>query len=106
MEIVDYLAFTAMRDIGNIQRPAYEELPNTFLYRHALGIAVYLLKWIRTGGQRKIRPENIRNDLIDVNFATYATYFDGILTSDKRLLQLFNEMMVLLEMIKHNVKNN
>lgn len=49
------------------------------------------------------RPEKVRNDLIDANFATFATYFDGILTNDKKLFGLYTETHVLLEIIKRNV---
>ena len=30
-----------------------------------------------------MRVDRLRNDLIDVIFATYATYFDGLMSRDK-----------------------
>lgn len=86
-----------------VKRPKYGELPNTFLYRVSLAHVVYMIQWIREGSQMNTRPEKVRNDLIDANFATFATYFDGILTNDKKLFGLYTETHVLLEIIKRNV---
>ena len=36
-----------------------------------------------------IRPEKLRNDMVDVNFAAYALYFDGILTNDQKLRAVY-----------------
>lgn len=41
------------------------------------------------GGAKQVKPTNIRNDLIDVIFAAYATYFDGILSADKKLNTIY-----------------
>ena len=104
MELVDELAVRAMKDHPHgVKRPKYEELPNTFLYRISLAHVVYIIRWIREGSQVGTRPEKVRNDLIDVNFATYATYFDGILTNDKKLFGLYRETHFLLNIIKRNV---
>jgi hypothetical protein len=37
------------------------------------------------GGAKLVKPEGIRNDLIDVSFAVYATYFVGVLSADKKV---------------------
>lgn len=33
----------------------------------------------------------MRNDLIDVSFAAYATYFDGILTNDEKAKFIYSD---------------
>jgi hypothetical protein len=40
---------------------------------------MYLLanRWISVSGAHQAKPEIIRNDLVDVNFAVFATYFDA-----------------------------
>jgi hypothetical protein len=43
------------------------------------------------GGAGKTKPEKLRNDVIDINFAAFATYFDGLITSDKRAAQIYEE---------------
>ena len=38
----------------------------------------------------------MRNDLVDINFVAYATYFDGILSADKKLGEIYDEASWLL----------
>jgi hypothetical protein len=73
------------------------EVRNTFIFRYALCGYVSILKRIEDGGAGKTKPEKLRNDVIDVNFAAFATYFDGLLTSDKRAGEIYAEAEFLLE---------
>ncbi len=50
---------------------------SAYLFRYALGIIIYLLWWIRTGSPKLERVDRIRNDLIDLSFVVYGTYYDG-----------------------------
>jgi hypothetical protein len=43
------------------------------------------------GGAHQAKPERIRNDLVDVTFAVFATYFDGLLTGDKKIDEIYHE---------------
>ncbi len=79
--------------------PDVVELPNTFIFRSTLCGYLLFLRWISVGGARKIRPERMRNDIVDVNFAAYATYFDGLLTEDKKLNGIYREAEFLLAAI-------
>jgi hypothetical protein len=68
--------------------PAVTELPelaearDTFLFRYALCTYALILKAIEGGGVKK-NPEKLLNTMVDANFATFATYFDGLMTRDK-----------------------
>jgi hypothetical protein len=53
--------------------PPPHELPNTFLFRTALCVYVLLKRWISVGGAHQAKPEKLRNDMVDVNFAVFAT---------------------------------
>lgn len=55
-----------------------------YLFRFALGIVILLLWWIRCGSQPVVRLDKMSNDLIDLSFAVYATYFDGFVTQDEK----------------------
>ena len=44
-----------------------------------------------------LRSERIRNDLVDLNFAVFGTYFNGLMTNDTRLLDLYVGLRVFLE---------
>jgi hypothetical protein len=71
--------------------PPTHELTNTFLFRIAL--CMYLLgkRWTSVGGAHQAKPERLRNDLVDVNFVVYATYFDGFLTADRKASDIYQE---------------
>jgi hypothetical protein len=76
--------------------PRGPEVRNTFIFRYALCGYVSILKRIENGGAGKTKSEKSRNDVIDVNFAAFATYFDGLLTSDKRAGETYAEAALLL----------
>lgn len=76
--------------------PSYEELPNTFMFR--VSLACYLLAITRAahGGVRDMRPDKLRNDLVDMMFVAYGSYFDGVLTDDEGVKRILTETCLLL----------
>jgi hypothetical protein len=76
-----------------------DELPNTFLFRWALCLFLWILDWISIAGPKGVKPEKILNDLVDVNFATFATYFDGLLSMDKKAHRIYQQAAIGLESI-------
>lgn len=72
------------------------QIRNTFVFRFALCGYVSMLKRIEEGGVGNVKAEKLRNDVIDVNFATFATYFDGLLTDDKRANSIYEHAAFLL----------
>lgn len=77
-------------------RPRSRQQRNTFVFRYAICSYVSILKRIRDGSAAKIKHEKLRNDVVDANFATFATYFDGFLTSDTRAGEIYAESEILL----------
>jgi hypothetical protein len=73
-----------------------DELPNTFLFRTALCTFVWALDWIAVGGPKNVKTENIRNDLVDINFASFATYFDGLLSLDQKMIRIYQRAAFVL----------
>jgi hypothetical protein len=69
--------------------PKPHEWPHTFIYRNSIVKYVYFFRWIQNGSPSTINEVKVRNDLIDMNFATYATFFDGLMTKDKKLEELY-----------------
>jgi hypothetical protein len=57
---------------------------DAYLYRYALAIMIYVLWWIRGGSRPPQRLDRVRNDLIDLGFATSGTYFTGLMTDDAK----------------------
>lgn len=80
-------------------RPDREDLPNTYIFRAALCAYLLTLDWISVGGATAARGANattIRNDMVDVNFAAYATFFDGLLSSDEKVQRIHAEARLFL----------
>lgn len=62
--------------------PELAEARDTFLFRYALCTYALILKAIEGGGVKK-NSQKLLNTMVDANFATFATYFDGLMTRDK-----------------------
>ncbi len=81
----------------NVQRlPTYEELPNTFIFRAALCTYLLALERGALGGANSTSPAKLRNDMIDMNFAAYGTFFDGVLSADVRVLRIHEQACLFL----------
>lgn len=78
---------------------------SAYLFRYALGIVIYLLWWIRTGSPKLERVERIRNDLIDLSFAVYGTYYDGFLTADRKAEWMFQNLSRALEAARTSARD-
>lgn len=63
-----------------------------YLYRYSLALVVYLLRWIMNGSQPHKRLERTRNDLIDLCFAVYGTYYEGLMTADRKASWMHDQL--------------
>ncbi len=79
--------------------PDFDELQNSFIFRYSLCAYLLVLNWISEGGVVGVKPEKMRNDLVDMNYVAFATYFDGLITNDKKANQIYEESMVVLRKI-------
>jgi hypothetical protein len=77
-------------------RPTFEELPNTFIFRTALCTYLLALDWTANGGAQNASPVKLRNDLVDMHFAAYGTYFDGLLSADAKVGRIYTEACIWL----------
>jgi hypothetical protein len=69
--------------------PQKDEVPNRFIFRIAISAFFLALDWISVGGAKNVRPDRMRNDLVDISFAAFATYFDDLLTEDQKLTDIY-----------------
>ena len=98
--VLDISAFLCAAHPNVTQLPTAAELPNTFIFRAALSILLLAWRWIGVGGAGKVKDAaRLRNDMVDSFLAAYATYFDGLLTFDRKLRQLYAGAVVLLKTI-------
>jgi hypothetical protein len=94
------VAAMMFRDHPRVKRmPNWQEVQNTFIFRYAVCAYLIILRYISTGGAKGKKLENTRNDFVDGNFAAYATFFDGLLTSDEKLKQLYKDTCSVLKML-------
>jgi hypothetical protein len=86
------IAATAFRDHPNVRtKPTYAELPNTYIFRVSLCAYLLALDWGARGGASGAAHARLRNDFVDMSFAAYATYFDGLMTDDAKVRRIHQE---------------
>lgn len=84
---------------AKIRRPTVNSRVNTFFYRYSLATLLYFLRWVRTGSQQSKRHDRVRNDFIDLTFATFGTYFNGLMSGDERARETHLELRNVLTML-------
>lgn len=83
----------------NLVSPNDTDLSNSFIFRFSLCMYLLTLDWISNGGAVGVKPERMRNDLVDMNYVAYATFFDGIMTNDNKATKIYYESKYVLERI-------
>ena len=61
----------------------------SFPFRFALCTYVLALHWAVKGGYQSASTHTIRNDFTDATYASYATFYDGIITLDQKLNEIY-----------------
>lgn len=69
-----------------------------FGFRYSLCVLLYTLGWVRTGSQRDRPVEKRVNDVIDLQVATVGTFFNGVLSRDKKLQEVSHAARHLLRL--------
>jgi hypothetical protein len=85
------VAITAKKlydELWDRRLPQLEEIPNTFIFRYALCMHFAALHALKIG--RRANQGKLVNSLVDITLATYATFFDGILSEDKEANLLYS----------------
>lgn len=80
----------------NAKRIPFDQVCNTFPFRFSVAIYVLVIRRVADGGVASMSPARLRNDFVDMMFAAYATYFDGVMTADQNLNDVFIEVCILL----------
>jgi hypothetical protein len=79
------------------EKPDFDELLNHYLFRFALCSHIWLLDWIADGSMEGSNATRMRNDMVDLSVASYATYFDGLMAADDKLLRIHSIARVQLD---------
>lgn len=82
--------------------PPLHQLANTYIFRKSLCMYFLIVKYIGVGGAKNVSQRKIRNDMIDCHVATCATFFDGLLTKDKKLLEIYDIANAIVPRLQKN----
>jgi hypothetical protein len=100
---ITLLSMAMFRDHPMVmQKPPLAELINTFIFRISLCGNLLAQEWLSVGGAKGVKPERIRNDIVDISFAAYATYFNGLLTGDKKLRKVYGDTIFWIDALSRN----
>lgn len=79
--------------------PRVPDVKYSFPFRFAVCHFALATHWASTGGLHSLPAKNFRNDINDCNCAAHATFFDGLITRDDRLTDVFNLSVKLLRAV-------
>jgi len=80
--------------------PHPTELLNTYIFRSALCHFLLVLRWTSVGGVAGKAPAKLRNDMVDMHFAAYSTYFNGLLSNDRAASTLAEDASSILRRLQ------
>jgi hypothetical protein len=89
--ILNLAAFLFALSPNFVGLPHALELPYTFIFRYAVTGYLVALRWLSVGGAKNVKPEKIRNDMVDATLAAYATYFQDLLSNDVKAKEIYDD---------------
>jgi hypothetical protein len=93
--VLEMAAFLFANQPGFSGLPPPRELPYTFVFRYAMAGYLVALRWMSVGA-RNVKPEKVRNDIVDCTYAAYATYFQGLLSDDAGANEIYDDAKLLI----------
>lgn len=94
-QISEYIAAQYYRQ-HKLPRPSSRTRYHGFAYRHSLAAVLYFLRWVREGSPMQKAVDKLRNDIVDINFATFGTFFNGVMSDDAKVRELHLELRAVL----------
>jgi len=79
------------------QIPQALHLPNSYILRLAISTYLLALRWISSSGYENAQKQKLRNDCTDMHYVAYATFYDGLLTNDTKMKEIYKETSFLLK---------
>ena len=61
-----------------------------------------ILKWLIDHGWETYPDEKMRNDAVDMFYVTFATYFDGVLSNDRKINSIYRQAIDFITFFKNN----
>lgn len=85
--------------------PHHEYLVNHFLFRLSLTHCFYLMNLVSKGTSER-KATCVRNDIVDINFITFSTYFNGFMSNDHLASHIHRRTRFFLKQLKAFVPDN
>ncbi len=79
------------------QIPQAHQLRNSYIFRYAISAYLLMLRWITDGGIESAPLSRLQNDCVDMKYVAYATFFDGLLTQDNKMEEIYEDASFILE---------
>jgi hypothetical protein len=73
------------------------EFRRSYIFRYSVASYLLAMRWISDGGATYAKPEKLCNDVVDMTYVAYATFFDGLLSKDKKSIEIFEHARFLLD---------
>ena len=83
----------------NLSLPDWPSIKNHYVFRYSMCGYLLRLKWISDGGIEQYPVEKMRNDLVDITYSAHATYFDGLLSDDGKVNEIYLQAKHLIDNI-------
>lgn len=96
MDVVMKITITNLGGIGVKIPSTVKEASNTFIFRSVFAIYQLLLRRMAEGQLQTFPEAKLRNDMVDMAIVAYATYFEGLLSADKHVNLIFEEVRLRL----------
>lgn len=70
---------------------------SSLAFRFALAVYLLTVAWAAMGGVEAASPSKLKNDIIDMNYVAVGTLFDGVLSNDKRVNEIYESCRLFLD---------
>jgi hypothetical protein len=75
----------------------FHQLRGTFIFRYVLASYLLFTRWISNGGIENVKHHKLRNDVVDMTYVAYGTLFDGLMSKDRKAMEIYEETRFLLD---------
>jgi hypothetical protein len=73
------------------------QVRSNYLFRFALAGYLLAIRWVAKGGQSHLPLAKLQNDVDDMQYVAYATYYDGLLSKDKKMNEMYERTRLFLD---------
>ena len=99
-EVLQLTASLITSHPDNLSLPEWPSVNKHYVFRYSICGYLLRLKWLSDGGIEQYPVEKMRNDLVDITYAAHATYFDGLLSDDGKVNEIYFQAKHLIDSMK------